>query len=81
MALDDITDPQAVRNAIEEFRAIGQARFLEKYSFGPSRGWGCSLMVVRSMMPKPFSAQRTGISIRILGLCLRASSTEAHLRP
>jgi len=39
MPLEDITDPQAVRRAIEEFKAIGQSRFLRKYSFGASRGW------------------------------------------
>jgi len=26
MALEDITDPEAVRQAIEEFEALGQAR-------------------------------------------------------
>lgn len=39
MPIQDIDDPKAVRQAIEEFRAIGQARFLKKYSFGASRGW------------------------------------------
>src|SRR4051812_41376382 len=39
MAFEDITDPGAVRQVIEELRAIGQARFLKKYGFGASRGW------------------------------------------
>lgn len=39
MALEDITDPSAVRRAIEEFKAIGQSQFLTKYGFGASRGW------------------------------------------
>lgn len=39
MAFEDITDPSAVWQAIEEFRAIGQAQFLKKYGFGASRGW------------------------------------------
>jgi len=39
MSLEDITDPAAVRRALEEFKALGQARFLEKYGFGASRGW------------------------------------------
>lgn len=39
MPLKDITDPQAVRHAIKEFKAIGQSRFLKKYRFSASRGW------------------------------------------
>ena len=39
MALEDITDPEAVRRAIEEFKAISQTQFLDKYHFGASRGW------------------------------------------
>src|SRR3954454_6799038 len=39
MAFEDITDPEAVRRAIEEFEALGQARFLKRYNFGASRGW------------------------------------------
>jgi hypothetical protein len=39
MAFEDITDPGAVRRAIEEFEALGQARFLKQYGFGASRGW------------------------------------------
>jgi 5-methylcytosine-specific restriction protein A len=39
MAIDDVTDPVAVRRALEEFRALGQPGFLEKYGFGSSRGW------------------------------------------
>lgn len=39
MAIENIDDPEAVRRAIAEFRAIGQTRFLKKYGFGASRGW------------------------------------------
>lgn len=39
MALDDITDPQAVRQAMAEFRELGQDAFLKRYGFGKSRGW------------------------------------------
>jgi 5-methylcytosine-specific restriction protein A len=39
MALTDLTEPQAVRSAIAEFRSLGQAAFLEKYGFGNARGW------------------------------------------
>lgn len=39
MSLEKITDPSAVRRAIEEFRTIGQPAFLQKYGFGASRGW------------------------------------------
>src|SRR3954466_11556185 len=39
MTLEDITDPEAVRRATEEFEALGQARFLKQYGFGASRGW------------------------------------------
>jgi 5-methylcytosine-specific restriction protein A len=37
--IQDINNPEAVRQAIREFRLIGQARFLKKYGFGASRGW------------------------------------------
>ena len=36
---EDITDPGAVRRAIDEFVKIGQDEFLERYGFGRSRGW------------------------------------------
>jgi 5-methylcytosine-specific restriction protein A len=39
MAFEDISDPAAVRRAIDEFKAIGQSAFLAKYGFGASRGW------------------------------------------
>ena len=39
MPIEDITNPEAVRQAISEFRLIGQARFLKRYGFGASRGW------------------------------------------
>ena len=39
MAIDDITDPGAVRRAVDEFRELGQGGFLDKYAFGASRGW------------------------------------------
>src|SRR4051812_19169749 len=39
MALEDISDPDAVRSAIKEFKSIGQSQFLAKYGFGASRGW------------------------------------------
>ncbi|GMO57972.1 HNH endonuclease [Bradyrhizobium ottawaense] len=39
MALEDLTDPSAVLRALEEFRGLGQRKFLEKYGFGSSRGW------------------------------------------
>ena len=39
MPFEEITDPSAVRSAIEEYRTLGQTRFLKKYAFGASRGW------------------------------------------
>lgn len=39
MALADVTSPDAIRQAISEFRSLGQSAFLEKYGFGTSRGW------------------------------------------
>ena len=39
MAIDDITDPGAVRRAVDEFHELGQGGFLDKYAFGASRGW------------------------------------------
>src|SRR3954468_3222488 len=39
MGFEDIAEPEAVRRAIEEFEALGQARFLKQYHFGASRGW------------------------------------------
>ncbi len=39
MPIEDINNPQAVRQAINEFRLIGQARFLKKYGFVVSRSW------------------------------------------
>lgn len=39
MPFDDVTDPSAVRQALDEFKALGQAQFLKKYGFGASRGW------------------------------------------
>jgi len=37
MALKDLTDPAALRAAIDEFDRIGRAPFLRKYGFGPAR--------------------------------------------
>jgi putative restriction endonuclease len=37
MSLRDITDPEAVRSAIEEFRSLGRNSFLAKYGFGRAR--------------------------------------------
>src|SRR4051794_19172490 len=76
MAFEDITDPEAVRRAIEEFKAIGQARFLEKYGFGASRG-GCCEMATESMTPKPSLAQHMATSIRLSGPYATMSSMEA----
>lgn len=39
MSLENVTDPSAVRRAVEEFKAVGQRQFLERYGFGASRGW------------------------------------------
>jgi hypothetical protein len=39
MSLRDLTDPEAVRSAIEEFRTLGRDAFLAKYSFGPARDY------------------------------------------
>ena len=39
MSLRDITDPRAVRSAIEEFRTLGRDTFLAKYGFGPARDY------------------------------------------
>ena len=37
MALNDISDPDAVRRAIAEYDEVGQEAFLERYGFGPAR--------------------------------------------
>jgi hypothetical protein len=37
MPLSDLTDPEAVRQAVAEYDRIGQDAFLSKYGFGPSR--------------------------------------------
>lgn len=37
VGLADVTDPNAVLEAIEEFDQLGRERFLEKYGFGESR--------------------------------------------
>jgi hypothetical protein len=39
MSLSDISDPHAVRSAIEEFRRLGRDAFLAKYGFGPARDY------------------------------------------
>ncbi|WP_144837170.1 HNH endonuclease [Kocuria rosea] len=40
MGLKDLTDPAAVRGAIEEFEAVGREAFLDRYGFGPAtRYW------------------------------------------
>ena len=39
MPLDDITDPQAVHQAMAEYRDLGRDAFLKRYGFGRSRGW------------------------------------------
>src|SRR5215213_5914370 len=36
MALTDLTDPQAVQAALEEFDRIGREAFLARYGFGPA---------------------------------------------
>ena len=37
MALSELTDPEAVRQAIAEFDRLGRTAFLERYGFGRSR--------------------------------------------
>jgi hypothetical protein len=37
MALGELTNTEAVRRAVEEFEALGRARFLAKYGFRPAR--------------------------------------------
>jgi hypothetical protein len=39
MSLRDITDPEAVRSAIEEFRRLGRDLFLARYGFGQARDY------------------------------------------
>lgn len=39
VALNDITDRQAVRAAMAEYLEVGQEAFLARYGFGKSRGW------------------------------------------
>jgi putative restriction endonuclease len=39
MSLRDITDPDAVRSAIEEFRRLGRDSFLARYGFGHARDY------------------------------------------
>lgn len=39
MALRDLSDPDAVEMAIQEFDELGRAAFLEKYGFGPAKGY------------------------------------------
>src|SRR5262245_32742753 len=39
MALQDLSDQQAVRDAIREFDALGREAFLAKYGFGEARGY------------------------------------------
>ena len=37
--IDDVTDPDAVRNACAEFDDIGREAFLAKYGFGRARSY------------------------------------------
>jgi putative restriction endonuclease len=39
VSFSDISDPQAVRAAIEEFKRLGRPSFLAKYGFGPARDY------------------------------------------
>lgn len=39
MPLESITDPSAIRKAVEEFDRVGRDNFLRKYGFGSARGW------------------------------------------
>lgn len=39
MALADLTDPNAVRLAIQEYDELGREAFLARYGFGPARDW------------------------------------------
>jgi MoxR-like ATPase len=39
MAFRDLSDPQAVELAIQEFDELGRDSFLKKHGFGPSRGY------------------------------------------
>ena len=39
MPIDEVTDPDAVRQAMGEYRRLGQEAFLARYGFGKSRGW------------------------------------------
>ena len=39
MALRDLTDPDAVEEAIEEFQRVGRDKFLSKYGFGRAAGY------------------------------------------
>src|SRR5262245_34889665 len=39
MSLSDLTDPAAVKAAMDEFDRLGRDEFLRKYGFGPSRAY------------------------------------------
>jgi hypothetical protein len=39
VALADLTEADAERQAIDEFKDLGRDAFLEKYGFGPARDW------------------------------------------
>ena len=39
MGLGELTDCDAVRQALAEFDRLGREAFLEKYGFGPARGY------------------------------------------
>ena len=39
MSLSDLTDPAAVKAAMDEFDCLGRDEFLRKYGFGPSRAY------------------------------------------
>lgn len=43
MALNDISDPAAIRKAVAEYDKLGEAAFLQKYGFDPSRKFWLSV--------------------------------------
>ena len=59
MALADLNDQQAVRDALDEFDSMGREAFLAKYGFGEARDY---FVVVRGYN----SSQNTyGITIKV----------------
>ncbi len=75
MALRDLSDPQAVVAALDEFDRLGRETFLQKYGFGPARRY----LVRRG--PRRYDSKAIAAAAHAIELPGVPGSSETRARP